>query len=147
MATCPEKQVVLSLLCSMLNTVACMPPNVAHVLTSVDPEVQPCNMASTIRPCCIQGPAANPCHILPTAPSGANLVSYSRSWQWPCSKELLQTLPWSSAPPARLPVPSRRHDENLEPACMFSMRHCWCSELTFRSFKPTHLTCLAATNR
>ena len=48
MATCPEKQVVLSLLCSMLNTVCTVTPHHNLSLISVDSQVQSCNMARTV---------------------------------------------------------------------------------------------------
>lgn len=77
MATCPEKQVVLSVLCSMLNTVSLAPLFAVQLLTRVDPEVQPCDMASTIRPCSLQRPEANTRHLLLATPPSVDPVPHT----------------------------------------------------------------------
>jgi hypothetical protein len=47
-ATCPDKQVVLSVLCSLLNTVGTGIYSLPHMLTRPDLEIQSCNMARAI---------------------------------------------------------------------------------------------------
>jgi hypothetical protein len=77
LATCPEKQVVLSVLCSLLNTVGTPTPWPDSRLTPADPQVQPRNMESAIRSRCVQGPATDTGHLLSAAPPGSGLVSHS----------------------------------------------------------------------
>jgi hypothetical protein len=48
-ATCPDKQVVLSVLCSLLNTVSAPMCDRVHMLTLADIEVQPRYLACAIR--------------------------------------------------------------------------------------------------
>jgi hypothetical protein len=54
--TCPDKQVVLSVLCSLLNTVSVVLVQAGQNLTSIDSEVQSGLVASTIQRTGIQGP-------------------------------------------------------------------------------------------
>jgi len=72
--TCPDKQVVLSTLCSLLNTVCWL----LHVVSSADfwadVEVQPGGMASAIQRSSFQRPKANTCHIRITGVSRRTIV-------------------------------------------------------------------------
>jgi hypothetical protein len=106
-ATCPDKQVVLSVLCSLLNTVSAPLCYHAHVLTRADTEIQPRNLARAIRPRSVQGPETDTRHILPTAATRTHIVPHTRSWQRqrPSTEELLPPLPWPLAPATRLSVP------------------------------------------
>lgn len=47
-ATCPEKQVVLSVLCSLLNTVSLTCMHIMHLLILVDPQIQSSDLARAI---------------------------------------------------------------------------------------------------
>lgn len=92
-ATCPDKQVVLSLLCSLLNTVrfyvSCNWASEGHTDRSADPEVQSGKLESAIQSCCVQGSKANPCYIRPPIPSCGFSLSHTRNRPHQNAEELL----------------------------------------------------------
>jgi hypothetical protein len=105
-ATCPDKQVVLSVLCSLLNTVSALVCDRVRTLTLVDPEVQPYNMARAIRSRSIQSLETDPRHILTPTAACTNTVPYTRVWQRqrPGTEELLSPFPWPPASATRFSV-------------------------------------------
>jgi hypothetical protein len=141
-ATCHDKQVVLSVLCSLLNTVRDGVISLLLMLIHVDSKVQSRNMARAVRPRSLQRPEADTGHILPTAPACAHLVPHPRTGQRSSAQEFLPPFPRPATSPTRLSIPRRWHDAYLEPACMChacASLHC----LTFTSYKQTPRICQA----
>jgi hypothetical protein len=146
LATCSDKQVVLSVLCSLLNTVRQAATFPTAYTDQVDSEVQSCDMARPIRSRSLSRPEADSGHILFAIAPSTDLVSHPRSWQRSCPQELLPPFPRPAAQAPGLPVLGRWHDPYLEPART-------CHEpsgqpsLTETSCKQTHPTCPAAKGR
>jgi hypothetical protein len=76
--TCPDKQVVLSVLCSLLNTVSHFSPSLhgaAKLLMAPDPQIQPGQLESAIQYAGDQGPKANSHNIHITIHAGGTSLS------------------------------------------------------------------------
>jgi High-temperature-induced dauer-formation protein len=72
--TCPDKQVVLSTLCSLLNTVRAKITYRNGPLTCTGPQVQPCELESTVQCTSIQGSEANFGHLCITSENRGNFL-------------------------------------------------------------------------
>lgn len=75
--TCPDKQVVLSTLCSLLNTVRVKITYRNGPLTSTDPEVQSCELESTVQCTSIQGSETDTGHLCITGEKRRNNIAGS----------------------------------------------------------------------
>ena len=64
--TCPEKQIVLSLLCSLLNTVSTLTRILGKLLTWAVAQIQSCKLEGALQRPGIQGSQASPCDVRPT---------------------------------------------------------------------------------
>lgn len=80
-ATCPDKQVVLSVLCSLLNTVRIYKHfSLSISLIIPDSQIQSRYLARAVRPCSLQRPKTSLGHILLAAPARSRTLSCPRAW-------------------------------------------------------------------
>lgn len=119
LATCPDKQVVLTLLCSLLNTVCSALPSPCLVLMvlCVDNQIQSCFVESPVRPCRLEGSEADSRHLLSAVSPCASSISHSRRWTRSSAEELLSSLLRAATQTSRLSILSRRDDEDIKPTC------------------------------
>lgn len=115
--TCPDKQVVLSVLCSLLNTVceAARSLSLGCMLTDADPQVQSSYLACTIQYPGLQGREADTGDIHTPAFASVPVVPNPRAKRHDF-QELLPPFPWQTPSATRLSVHRRRHDTDSQPA-------------------------------
>lgn len=134
----PDKQVVLSVLCSLLNTVSGRPPQSPEKTANsrhLDPEIQPSKLAGTVQHVGVQRPEAGASHVHLAVSLGCSSLPHTRTGRMSYTKELLSPFPRTVAPTSRLPVHCRWHDADTEPALASQcLVHTWNPVLcSFRS--------------
>ena len=139
--TCPDKQVVLSTLCSLLNSVsAIVTLSPDNPLIFLDAQVQPSKLAVTIRSCCYRRSEADLCRNLLTVSACPHSLSNPRRKRQ-LTKELLPAFPGTTSSTSRLPISCGWDDPNSSSASKAKLSTD--SRITnINSCKLPHRTCL-----